>query len=122
MREISPRTVLAIDDDIDLLALMALILEEEGYLVRTAENGQQGLCAVEEGLPDLILLDMKMPVMSGWEFAQRFRARYGQQVPIVVVSAAEDAERSAREVGATDWISKPFDLDRLVAVVGLHCQ
>jgi len=107
-----------VDDDQDLRSLVAMVLEEEGYTVETAADGRQGLDAVNRGMPDLILLDMKMPVMDGWEFAREFRARYNFKVPIVVLTAAADAKKRAEETGAVDWIGKPFDLDTLLSVVG----
>lgn len=112
------RTVLVVDDDQDLRSLLALVLEEEGYHVETAADGQQGLDAVNREMPDLILLDMKMPVMDGWEFAKEFRARFERQAPIVVLTAAADAKKRAEETGAVDWIGKPFDLDTLLNIVG----
>lgn len=112
------KTVLVVDDDQDLRSLVALVLEEEGYEVETAADGKQGLDAVKRAMPDLILLDMKMPVMDGWEFAREFRARFNGQAPIVVLTAAADAKKRAEETGAVDWIGKPFDLDTLVNVVG----
>ena len=116
------KTVLVVDDDQDLLNLVALVLETDGFKVQTAADGRAGLAAVELGMPDLILLDMKMPVMNGWEFASEYHARYNGQAPIVVLTAAEDAKRRAKEVGAVGWIGKPFDLDTLVEVVRQHIR
>jgi len=113
-------TVLVLDDDRDLSTLVTYILEAEGYRVRTAPDGRQGLEAIEREMPSLILLDMKMPVMDGWTFAREFRARYDARVPIVVLTAAEDAMKRARDVGAVDWVGKPFDLDVLIDVVGRY--
>ncbi|MDA8219052.1 MAG: response regulator, partial [Dehalococcoidales bacterium] len=98
-------------------SLVAFVLEAEGYQVRTACDGCEGLAAIEKTLPALVLLDMKMPVMDGWEFARELHARYDHRVPIVVFTAAADAGRRVAEVGAVDWVGKPFDLDALVAVV-----
>jgi len=111
------KTVLVVDDDRDLLSLVALVLEDEGYKVLTATDGRDALQMVQRSMPDLILLDMKMPVMNGWEFAERFHAEYNSNTPIVVLTAAEDAKKRAEEVGAVGWIGKPFDLDGLVRVV-----
>jgi CheY-like chemotaxis protein len=111
------KTVLVVDDDRELLDLIAFVLESEGYAVTTAENGWAGLAAVSRHLPDLVLLDMKMPVLDGWEFARELRHRRNPAVPIVVITAAEDARRRAQEVGAVGWLAKPFDLADLLAVV-----
>jgi DNA-binding response OmpR family regulator len=114
------KTILVIDDDRDLLTLVAFILESEHYHVMMASDGREGLARVAEQMPDLILLDMKMPVMNGWEFARELQATYEICPPIVVLTAAEDARKRAMEVGAAAWIGKPFDLDALVAVVAKH--
>ncbi len=117
MRAGSSKKILVVDDDQDLLTLVAFVLEGEGYVVETASDGRQALAALERCMPDLILLDVKMPVMNGWEFAREFHARYNSRAPIVVVTAADDARKRAEEVGASAWVGKPFDLDALTAAV-----
>ncbi len=72
---------------------------------------------VAEEMPALILLDMKMPGMDGWEFSRHFRARYDRQAPIVVLTAAENARRRAEEIGAEGYLGKPFEIAELVAMV-----
>jgi DNA-binding response OmpR family regulator len=109
--------VLVVEDDLDLLLLMEMVLSEAGHRVRTAAEGRTALARVEEEMPDVILLDMRMPVMSGWEFAREFRTRHGRACPLVVVTAAENARLRATEVGADGWLAKPFDLDDLLALV-----
>jgi CheY-like chemotaxis protein len=110
-------SVLVVEDDLDLLGLMELVLTEAGHRVRTAPDGRAALARVAEEMPDVILLDMRMPVMNGWEFAREFRGRYGRACPIVVVTAAENAQLRAAEVGADGWMAKPFDLDQVIALV-----
>lgn len=112
----TPR-VLIVDDDPDLLALMTETLDLEGYRVDSAVNGAKALDALEANMPDLILLDMKMPVMDGSEFARRFRARHDHASPIVIITAAADAGKTAEAIGANGWLGKPFDLDALLEVV-----
>ncbi|HEX9017254.1 MAG TPA: response regulator [Chloroflexota bacterium] len=112
--------MLIIDDDRDLLELMAFVLSAEGFDVETAGEGREALDKVGESMPGLILLDMKMPVMNGWEFAAEFHRRHGAGIPIVVVTAAENAEKRAEEIGASGWVSKPFDVGYLVRVVRRH--
>ncbi len=114
------KAILVIDDEPDIVLLVTETLRLEGYKMQTASNGREGLEAVQKELPDLILLDMKMPVMSGPEFAREFRARFDHQIPIVVVTASAEARNCAAETGAADWIGKPFDLDKLVEVVSRH--
>lgn len=112
--------VLVIDDDPDMRDVVSQALEAFGYRVTTAAHGVEGLAVLEHGLPDLILLDMRMPVMDGWTFAAEFRRRHDSQVPIVVCTAAEDTARRAREVGAVGALSKPFELDDLLRLVEMH--
>lgn len=109
--------ILVVDDDPDMQDVMALTLELGGYEVSRASNGQQALERVAEEMPDLILLDMRMPVMDGWTFAAELRRRYASGAPIVVCTAAEDAQRRAREVDAVGCLSKPFELDELLRLV-----
>lgn len=122
-RSRAPPKVLAIEDDEDLLYLVVAILEGEGYEVSTAQNGLQALQRISEQMPDLILLDMRMPVMNGWAFAAEYDRRYrgaARRAPIVVVTAAEHAAKRAREIGADDYILKPFSRRDLSAKVGTH--
>lgn len=114
------RTLLVVDDDLDLLEMVKMILEGARYEVIAASNGREALEAVADRMPDLILLDMKMPVMNGWEFAKELRGRFDHPAPIVVFTAAEDARRRAEEIGAQGWLSKPFEVVQLLAVVQRH--
>ncbi|HEY6911917.1 MAG TPA: response regulator [Myxococcales bacterium] len=116
MRNAAAR-VLVVEDDPDLAALEAEVLKLRGHEVDVASNGREALDAVERARPDLILLDMKMPVMNGREFADEYRRREPSTAPIVVVTAADDAQRRAAEVGASGWIAKPFDPEALVEKV-----
>jgi len=109
--------VLVVEDDPDLAALEADVLQESGHEVEIASNGREALDAVQRAAPDLIVLDMKMPVMGGREFAEEYRRREAKTAPIVVVTAADDAQRRAAEVGASAWIGKPFDPEVLVEKV-----
>jgi DNA-binding response OmpR family regulator len=111
---------LVVEDDPDLLSLMEMILIDAGFRVQTAADGRAALDRIAEETPGLILLDMRMPGMNGWEFAREFRVRYGRSVPIVVVTAAENARARAEEIEADGWLAKPFDLDDVVAAVARH--
>ncbi len=109
------RSILVVEDDPDLLALMEMILDGEGYRVRTAREGGEALVRVAEEMPGLVFLDMRMPGMNGWEFAREFRSRHGAPCPIVVVTAAEDARRRAEEIAAQGWLAKPFEISDVLA-------
>ena len=108
--------ILVIDDDPDVLSTVVDILEFEGYPVERATNGAEGLKVLERTLPRLVLLDMRMPVLNGWDFARILKER-GIQLPILVMTAAQDARRWAQEIGAQGYISKPFELPDLLAAV-----
>ncbi len=111
------REVLVVEDDPDMAAVVQMIVAEAGYQVRTACDGAEALERIAERMPGVILLDMRMPVMDGWEFAREFGARFGRAAPIVVITAAENARARAEEIGADGWLEKPFELDEVVRMV-----
>ena len=111
------KTVLVVDDELGLREMVTMILEAEGYRVETAADGMEALDRVRQGIPDLILLDMTMPVMDGWTFAREFHAKYDHRVPIVVFTASDNARKRAEEIEADGYVGKPFDLDTLVETV-----
>jgi CheY-like chemotaxis protein len=108
--------VLVVDDEPDIRATVSAMLEIEGYAVEEAMNGADALAAVERDPPDLILLDMRMPILDGWGFAAELRRR-GHGTPIVVMTAARDAARWAAEIAAAAFIAKPFGYDDLIQAV-----
>ncbi len=115
--------VLVVDDEGPVRGFLVLALALEGYAVVEAPDGAAALARVHEAAPCLILLDMRMPVMDGWEFARRYRALPGPHAPIVcLTAAATEADAAARgaQIGAAACLSKPFDLDELLAVVGRY--
>lgn len=115
------KKIFIVEDDIDILFALSSLLEDEGYTVQVAANGLIALELIKEhGLPDIILLDMIMPVMNGWQFAMEFRVLYDHQCPIVVMTAAADAQQRASDVGAVGWIAKPFVLERLFKMIQEH--
>jgi CheY-like chemotaxis protein len=108
--------VLVVDDEPDIRATVAAMLEIEGYRVSEATNGADALRTIETDPPDLILLDMRMPVLDGWGFAGELRRR-GHATPIVVMTAARDAARWAQEIAAAGYLAKPFGYDDLIGAV-----
>jgi CheY-like chemotaxis protein len=114
--------VLVVDDDAEMVEVMELVLGDAGYRVRSARNGKEALEAVAAQRPDLVLLDMLMPVMNGWQCARELRARYGRAIPILVVTAAEHARARAEEVGSDGVLSKPFELSLLLRLVRQHVE
>jgi two-component system chemotaxis response regulator CheY len=114
--------VLIVDDDSDLRSFVVDALEFSGYAVDTAEHGRAALDQVRRARPDLVLLDMMMPVMDGWAFLQECSKDDScRKVPVVVVSAAASVQpTSANSLGVQAVLKKPFGLDDLVAVVERH--
>jgi CheY-like chemotaxis protein len=115
-----PNDVLVVDDDEDMVEVLELLLHDAGYATRTATNGERALECVARSMPALILLDMLMPVMNGWQFAREFRARYGPGVPIVVATAAEHVQRRGDEIDAAAVLPKPFEASDLLRLVARH--
>lgn len=112
--------VLVVDDSPGIRGTIAQTLEDEGFPVCTAANGEQALQMIQDERPSLVLLDMGMPLLDGQEFVRAIRAR-GLNVPIVVMSASPDARAWAREVRARAFLPKPFDLDDLLCTVEEAC-
>lgn len=117
------QTILVVEDDEGTSFGLSHFLETEGYNVLLAENGAVALEILKKhSLPQLILLDMMMPVMNGWQFASEFAAKFDHRVPIVVMTAAADAEQRAIDIQASAWIEKPFDLDKLLGLIKEHMK
>jgi diguanylate cyclase (GGDEF)-like protein len=112
-------SVLVVDDDPDKRMLLMVALQMAGYEVRTANDGEEGLAAMESYQPDLLITDVMMPKMDGYELARRVRANpLTRFVPIIIQTAARnDAQdhRRGSEVGALGYITDPTDIDLLLA-------
>lgn len=116
-RRSSPRRrALVVDDDADIRDILADQLELEGWTVEQARDGREGLAAARAGGFDLIVLDHRMPRMTGEEMARELRAG-GDRTPIVLVTADRHAAAIARRVGLRYWLLKPFGMDELLALV-----
>jgi excisionase family DNA binding protein len=112
-----PRTILIVDDDPRLREFVRVNLEMEGYVVREAANAEEGLAALEEESPDLILLDVMMPKMDGWEMLQRVQERHGVgAIPVIMFSGKVDEKdlAGAQQRGAQGFIGKPFNPQQLI--------
>jgi excisionase family DNA binding protein len=107
--------VLIVDDDERLRQYVRANLELEGYAVREAASAEAGLEALEEQAPDLILLDVMMPKVDGWEMLRRVRERHGlDAIPVIMFSGKVDSPEEAEERGAQGFIGKPFDPQQLI--------
>jgi two-component system chemotaxis response regulator CheY len=111
--------VLVVDDDPDILDAICDILDAEGYRVARARHGGEALERVAAELPSVILLDLMMPVMDGFAFANALRQRpLPRHIPIVVISADGNPQKAAA-LGAQAYLAKPFDIDALLSQVSL---
>jgi two-component system chemotaxis response regulator CheY len=110
------KTCLIVDDSRVIRKVSRHILETLGFHVSEAENGQEALDACEREMPDVVLLDWNMPVMTGIEFLARLRERPGGDVPKVVFCTTENDVahiREAIQAGADEYVMKPFDHETL---------
>src|SRR5262249_61304881 len=109
-------TVLVVDDDAEIRQALAELLEDEEYAVLLAANGKEALDLIGRGMrPDVILLDVMMPVMDGWHFlSARLRHPDLVEVPIIIISAGQEAEREAHKVGVFEVAKKPLHVDDLI--------
>jgi excisionase family DNA binding protein len=109
--------VLVVDDDANVREVVRINLEMEGYTVREAANADEGLNAVDDDAPDLILLDVMMPEVDGWEMLRRVQERHGTgTIPVVMFSGQLEGAtaRDATRRGAQAFVGKPFDLRALI--------
>ena len=111
----NPATILVVDDEAPVLHTLKRNLSGHGYEVLTAADGVEALACVEENRPDLMLLDLNMPRLSGLEVCRRLRK--WNQMPIIVLSARGDEQQKveALDLGADDYLTKPFGMSELLA-------
>jgi len=115
------KKILCIEDDLDTASLIAEELTERGYEVYVGHDGREGFAAILKFLPDLVLSDISMPVMSGFELLERLTAlapRF-RNMPFIFLTALTDRdnELKGRQLGADDYVTKPIDFDRLDAII-----
>ena len=114
------RTVLVVEDDAPLRRMVSIFLRAAGYHVRPAEDGSSGLALARDERPDLVLLDLMLPELDGWEVLRRIKgdARTAA-IPVLVLTASVDAPltEQALRLGATRFLAKPIDSRVLVEIV-----
>ncbi len=111
--------VLVVDDDEGVRAVMAMALEDDGWRVETAENGRSALTALATTRPAAIILDLRMPVMDGLTFAEKYRDFPEPRAPLILISATV-SESAVRATGAVTGLRKPIDLNVLLDIVRRH--
>ncbi len=111
----APR-ILVVDDEPQIRATLSEALVMEGYEVAQAKDGAEALRIVEDDEPDVVVLDLRMPVFDGWAF-RREQLRTHPRIPIVVLSAATLSAEQVAELGGPRVVAKPFDLDVLYATI-----
>ncbi len=118
-----PASILVVDDTPDNVRLLSAILTEQGYQVRKALNGQRALATVQEYPPDLILLDVMMPEMTGYEVCEKLKSSpKTRSIPVIFLSALDDVSDKVKafDVGGVDYITKPFHNKEVLARVANH--
>lgn len=115
---IENRKIMVCDDDQGILDVLQMLLESEGYDVFTEINSTNLIKEIKTQLPDLLLLDLWMPVLSGDQVLKAIRATQEfKSLPVIVLSASVDGNSIASSAGATDFVPKPFDMDDLIAKI-----
>lgn len=111
----SSQPILAVDDDPAILDVVAQVLADEGYRVLTANSGRAAVEMAHQYAPKLILLDLMMPEMNGWQVVAELRSSpLTRSIPILLLSARRDTELMANNLGVNSYLEKPFDLDELL--------
>jgi two-component system sensor histidine kinase/response regulator len=119
----NPKSIVIVDDTPENLRLLAQILSEQGYRVRSAPNGERALATVQKERPDLILLDIVMPDMDGYEVCRQLKADPARRdIPVIFISALNEIfdKVTAFSIGAVDFITKPFQVEEVLARVRTH--
>lgn len=117
----NPKAILVVDDESAILDMIAELLGYEGYDVVTTSQGRVALARAKTDPPALILLDLMMPGMSGWQVIDALKASpQTRAIPIVVISAQRDLPTTAAELGIVTFLAKPFDIDELLGIVRQH--
>jgi len=113
-------SILVVDDSTTNIVLLEAILEEKGYRINKAFSVSEAIHSMTKTLPDLILLDLLMPKISGFEFLEQLRKEVrSKNIPVIVISAITDKKNisSIRQMTAVEFVSKPVDIPKLMALV-----
>ncbi len=119
------RHILYIDDSPDIRQLLEYLLKHEGYETSSAANGKEGIDCLDKCMPDLVLMDIEMPVMDGYQTCREIRKRKEYDgIPIIMVTSlgGSDIKENMLSLGANDYIEKPFDSRELLARIKSHIK
>jgi chemosensory pili system protein ChpA (sensor histidine kinase/response regulator) len=108
--------ILVVDDDSGIRQAITMLLESEDYRVSTAADGREALERIAEDRPTVVLLDLQMPVLTGWEVLHHLQAQEST-IPVVVMTAGYRAQAEAEAYKAAGFLAKPFEIDEVLAVV-----
>ena len=112
------RSILVVDDDNAIRTMLESLLEEEGYKVVLAGNGQEALVQARQQRPSLVLLDLMMPVMNGWQFLEEVHNNPDlDDLPVLLLSASREVARTAQQSAVKAFLPKPFELDKLLEYI-----
>lgn len=114
------KTILVVDDELDILKVITFRIEKAGYKVLQAVTGQQALDLIKENRPDLIILDLVLPVIDGYEVCKRIKNNDEyKQIPIIILTASctSDFDKKLKDTKADGCLIKPFDIEELLAKV-----
>lgn len=114
--------ILVVDDEVNIVDLIAEVLIEEGYSVRQAHDGASALALIEAGQPALVLLDMSMPDMAGTTLLQHLRANNYNDIAVVIMTAGSHSPETLAAQGASGYLAKPFELEELLNCVAQYAS
>ncbi len=118
--ETKVKKILVVEDDSDARMMLSLALKSSGYIVLGAENGEEGIKLFKEEKPDLVILDVVMPMMDGWEVLRRIKAGFkSKRIPVIMVTGkSEDADKiKGYDYGADFYVTKPYNIQKLLPII-----
>lgn len=120
-KNISQKTILVVDDDPGILESLQLLLEDAGYRVVTSPDGSIFRNSFNSHRPDLILLDYWLPLQNGGEITKKLKKDdYTKDIPVVIISASYNIKDIVHDVGADDFVPKPYDINDLIRKIEVH--
>jgi two-component system response regulator AtoC len=117
-----PGDILVVDDEANIVNLVVDLLQDEGYKVRSALNGEAALDAIAQQMPAMILMDMYMPQMTGVMLLEHLQQRGIFDIPVVLMTASPRAAEQFAGAYAVDYLAKPFDIDQILECVARYVE